>query len=275
MAAEQVVPVTGRVSGKRVAVIGAGSVGPGWGNGKAAATLYAREGGAVLCVDRDAKAAEETTALIRADGGTAHAHAGDMTDPAACLAAAKAARGHLGGLDILHFNVGISTRGGIAETSAQDWDRVMRVNLDAAFHITRACLPLLEEDGGGSIVYIASLAALVNGPYRYIGYEVSKAALCRMASSIAIEYAARGVRANTVVPGMIDTPHVAAMIAGGQDAKAFAEARAAQVPMRRQGTGWDVAEAALFLASDAAGFITGVDLRVDGGAGILTGGKPI
>ncbi|MBD8893869.1 SDR family NAD(P)-dependent oxidoreductase [Roseibium litorale] len=265
----------GRVAGKRVAVIGAGSVGPGWGNGKAAAVLYAREGGQVLAVDRDGKAADETVELIRSEGGSACGFAGEMTDPEAARSTIEAMIGAFGGLDILHFNVGISTRGGIEATSYEDWRKVFSVNLDAAFHITKAALPVLERDGGGAIVFITTLAAHLNGPYPYVGYETSKAALSRLSRSIAIEYAARGVRSNTVVPGMIDTPHVHAHVATSTDAGAVASARAAQVPMKRQGTGWDVAEAALFLASDAAGFITGADLPVDGGMSILMGNASV
>lgn len=262
--------MTGRVSSKRVAVIGAGAIGDGWGNGKAAAVLYAREGGRVLCIDRDAKAANETAEFIRSEGGEAHVFVADMTDPASAAGAMAAAQDAFGGLDILHFNLGISSRGGIADTRFDDWRRVFAVNLDAAFHVTQAALPLLERDGG-SIIFISTLAALLNGPYPYIAYEVSKAALCRMAKSIAVEYAARGVRVNTVLPGMIDTPHAQAFVAAGMDAETLRANRAAQVPMKRQGTAFDVAEAALFLASDAAGFITGAELCVDGGMGLLMG----
>jgi len=262
--------MSGRVAGKRIAVIGAGSAGPGWGNGKAAAVLYAREGGHVLCVDRNEAAAAETQRLIENDGGRAAVHVGDMTEPSSAAGAILAAHRALGGLDILHYNIGTSVRGGIRTTDIDAWQRTFAINLDAAFHLTRAALPLLE-DGGGSIVYVSTLAAIRNGPYPYIGYEVSKAALCRLSSSVAIEYATRGVRANTVLPGMIDTPHVAAVIAPDQDPERVRAARAAQVPMKRQGSGWEVAEAALFLASDAASFITGVDLRVDGGMGVLMG----
>ncbi len=261
--------MTGRMESKRVAVIGAGSVGAGWGNGKAAAVLYAREGAQVLCVDRNLSAAAETAALIVAEGGAAHTFAGDMTDPAAASAMAGAAKAQMGGLDVLHFNIGTSVKGGLDGTDFADWQRVFSINLDAAFHATKACVP--HMGAGSAIVYISSLAGMNNGPYRYIGYEASKAALQRFARSIAIEYAPRGIRANTVVPGMIDTPHVAAMIAPGQDMESVRAARANQVPLKRQGTAWDIAEAALFLASDAAGFITGVDLRVDGGMGTLMG----
>ncbi|MEJ8472746.1 SDR family NAD(P)-dependent oxidoreductase [Roseibium algae] len=265
----------GRFSGKRIAVIGAGSVGPGWGNGKAAAVLYAREGGQVLVVDQNEVAALETENLIRSEGGSANNFVGDMTDANAAKAAIAAALTAFGGLDVLHFNVGISTRGGIADTSFEDWRRVFSINLDAAFHVTQAALPELERGTGSSIVYITTLAAELNGPYPYVGYESSKAALCRLSRSVAADYAARGVRSNTVVPGMIDTPHVHAHVASSTNQQAVADTRAAQVPMKRQGTGWDVAEAALFLASDAAGFITGVDLRVDGGMSILMGNAAI
>ncbi|PRY84048.1 NAD(P)-dependent dehydrogenase (short-subunit alcohol dehydrogenase family) [Donghicola tyrosinivorans] len=261
--------MSGRMAGKRVIVIGAGSVGEGWGNGKAAAVLYAREGAQVLCVDRSLSAAAETAALITTEGGTAHTFAGEMTDPLAATAMAGAAKSRMGGLDVMHFNIGTSVKGGLEETGFNDWNKVFSVNLDAAFHATKACVPLMGQ--GGALVYISSLAGLNNGPYRYIGYEASKAALQRFARSVAVEYAPRGIRANTVVPGMIDTPHVAAMIAPGQDMETVRSARAAQVPLKRQGTAWDIAEAALFLASDAAGFITGVDLRVDGGMGTLMG----
>lgn len=262
--------MTGRVSAKRIAVVGAGSIGDGWGNGKAAAVLYAREGGRVLCIDRDPDAARQTADLIRDEGGEAHVFVADMTDPERASEAMAAAQTQLGGLDILHFNLGISSRGGIADTRFEDWRRVFAVNLDAAFHLTQAALPLLER-GGGSIIFISTMAALLNGPYPYIGYEVSKAALCRMARSVAVEYAARGVRVNTVLPGMIDTPHAQAFVAGGMDAETLRANRSAQVPMKRQGTAFDVAEAALFLASDAAGFITGAELCVDGGMGLLMG----
>jgi NAD(P)-dependent dehydrogenase (short-subunit alcohol dehydrogenase family) len=262
--------MAGRVAGKRVAVIGAGAVGPGWGNGKAAAVLFAREGGRVLCVDRDEAAAAATAEIIRSEGGDARVLAVDMADPAAAAAVAETAQREMGGLDILHFNVGISTPGGVTDTSFEDWQRVFSVNLDAAFHVARATLPLIEANGG-AFVFVSTLAAQLNGPYPYVSYEASKAALCRLSRSIAVEYAARGVRSNTIIPGFIDTPHVLAHVETGADVEGIRAARAAAVPMKRQGTAWDIAEAAVFLASDAAGFITGVDLRVDGGTALLMG----
>jgi NAD(P)-dependent dehydrogenase (short-subunit alcohol dehydrogenase family) len=254
--------VTGRFAGRRVLVAGGGSVGPGMSNGRAAAILYAREGASVLVADRSGEAAEETVAQIAGEGGRAEAFEGDMTDPEAAKAAVAAAGPSL---DVLHFNIGTSVKGGVTETAPGDWARVFDVNLGAAFHLARAALPGMEAAGRGSLVFISSLAGLRAGPYSYVSYEASKAALQRMAQSIARDYAPRGIRANVVLPGPIDTPHVQAVVAPGADPAALASARAAMVPMGRQGTPWDVARAALFLASDEAAFITGVLLPVDGG----------
>ena len=256
--------MTARFAGKRVLVAGGGSIGPGIGNGKAAAILYAREGAEVLVVDRSGAAAEETVGMIAAEGGRAAAFEGDMTR-AADAAGAVARMAEAGGLDVLHFNIGTSVKGGVTETSPEDWSRVFDINLGAAYHLTRAALPVMEAAGRGAIVYISSLAGIRSGPYSYVAYEASKAALQRMAQSVAREAAPKGIRANVVLPGPIDTPHVTAVVAPGADPAALNAARSALVPMGRQGTPWEVAEAALFLASDAASFVTGVLLPVDGG----------
>ena len=254
----------GRFVDKRVLVAGGGSIGPGIGNGKAAAILYAREGAQVLVVDRNGTAAQQTVDLIIAEGGRATAHEGDMTraeDAEGAVALMTAA----GGLDVLHFNIGTSVKGGVSDTTPEDWRRVFAINLDAAYHLTRAALPVMETAGRGAIVYISSLAGLRAGPYSYVAYEASKAALQRMAQSVAREAAPKGIRANVVLPGPIDTPHVIHVVSPGADPEALGAARASLVPMGRQGTPWEVAEAALFLASDAASFVTGVLLPVDGG----------
>jgi NAD(P)-dependent dehydrogenase (short-subunit alcohol dehydrogenase family) len=258
----------GRVAGKCCVVVGAGSIGPGWGNGKAAAVLYAREGAKVLAVDARREAAEETAALIRGEGGIVEVLAGDMSDPAVAAAAVAHAAALWGGVDIVHFNIGISRPGDLLETSLEDWRAVFAVNLDAALHVSRAALPVMERQGQGAFVFISSIAAVTVGGYAYVGYEVSKAALNRLAQSIAVAYAAKGIRANVIMPGLIDTPHVSHHIAGkvaAGEIDELAARRASAVPMRRQGTAWDIAEAAVFLASDAAGYITGVTLPVDGG----------
>ncbi|TDK48109.1 SDR family NAD(P)-dependent oxidoreductase [Antarcticimicrobium luteum] len=254
-----------RLAGKRAAIIGAGSVGPGWGNGKATAVRFAQEGARVLCVDRDAAAADETAQLIRAGGGAAETLEADVTAPGTGAAVMEAMRRHWGGIDILDYNVGISAPGGILETSDEDWARIFEINLNAAMRLTRATLPAMRDQGSGAYIYVSSLAAVYSAPYSYLSYEVSKMALIRLARSVARENAAHGVRANAILPGVIETPHVTAFVDGQTDPEELAAKRAAMVPMGRQGTAWDVANAALYLASDEAGFVTGVELRVDGG----------
>ncbi|MFT7594971.1 MAG: NAD(P)-dependent dehydrogenase (short-subunit alcohol dehydrogenase family) [Paracoccaceae bacterium] len=257
----------GQVAGKRVAVIGAGSVGAGWGNGKAAAVTYAREGARVFCVDRNAEAAAETVAIIQGEGHQASGFVGDMTSEDDVTGFLAAMQAKWGGIDILHFNIGISAKGGVADQTLVDWNRIFAVNLTAAMLVSRAVLPGMKHQRSGALVFISSLAAQMAGPYSYASYEASKAGLCRMSASIAKEYAPFNVRSNTILPGMIDTPHVTCFIGPDTDPETLANQRAAMVPMGRQGTAWDIANAALFLASDQAGFITGVDLRVDGGMG--------
>jgi len=254
-----------RLDGKRVAIIGAGSVGAGWGNGKATAVRFAREGAKVLCVDRNAAAAEETAGLIRSEGGVSEILAVDVTDREAGAAVMAAMRAHWGGIDVLDYNVGISQAGGVLETSDADWERIFDINLSAAMRLTRAVLPAMREQGAGALIYVSSLAAVFSAPYSFVSYEVSKSALIRLARSVAHENACYGIRANAILPGLIDTPHVNAYVDAETPPEDLAARRAAMVPMGRQGTAWDVANAALFLASDEAGFVTGIELRVDGG----------
>ena len=260
--------MTGRLQGKRAVVVGAGAVGPGWGNGKAAAMLMAREGAHVLCVDRDADACLEICELIRAEDLSAEGCVADVTDPESGLAIARRALAIFGGVDVLHYNVGTSRSGGVIETDHQDWDLVFRVNMGGAFHVARGILPVMVSQGSGACVFVSSIASIRGGPYSYCSYEASKAALNRFAQTVAMDHARQGIRANAILPGLIDTPHVTAHIAQGSDLVDLARRRAALAPMGRQGTPWDVAEAAVFLASDAAGYITGQCLCVDGGLSV-------
>jgi NAD(P)-dependent dehydrogenase (short-subunit alcohol dehydrogenase family) len=264
----------GRMAGKVVLVFGAGSIGEGWGNGKAAAVAYAREGGRVACVDIDRAAAGATAAVIAGEGGDAAALAADVTDAGAIAAAVEAVMARWGRIDVLHNNVGINLPGGAAEASEASWRRVLDVNLTSVFLTCRAVLPIMEAQGAGAIVNISSLAATRWTGYPYVSYYASKAAVNHLTRAIAIEYAAKGIRANCIMPGVMDTPHIYSQIAGYYgDMEEMRAKRAALVPMKRQGDGWDIAWASVFLASDQAKFITGVELPVDGGHSCTVAGS--
>ena len=257
-----------RLKDRVALVIGAGSSGPGWGNGKAAAVLYAREGARVFCVDRNLAAAEETAGIIAEEGGTATAHQADVAkgDEVAALVACCLDRHER--IDVLHNNVGILEVGGPVETSEESWDRVLAVNLKSMFLTCKHVLPAMVAQGRGAIVNIASIAGIRWLGVPYISYSASKGAVVPFTRSIALEYADKGIRANSVLPGLMNTPMIVEPLkdayAGGDVAQMLA-IRAAQCPMGRMGDAWDVAHAALFLASDEAKYITGTELVVDGG----------
>jgi NAD(P)-dependent dehydrogenase (short-subunit alcohol dehydrogenase family) len=258
--------MTGRVEGRTAMVFGAGSVGEGWGNGKASAVLYAREGAAVVCIDRDPDAAEETRRLIEGEGGRAIAVEADVTDLEQVRAAVAAVLDWTGRIDILHNNVGINIPGGVVDQTEADWDRVMDVNLKGMFFTCKCVLPVMERQEAGAIVNISSLAAIRWLHFNYISYYASKAAINSMTRAIAMQYAAKGIRANTILPGLMDTPHIYHAMSGHySDREAMRAERAAIAPMQRMGSAWDIAHAALFLASDEARYITGIELCVDGG----------
>lgn len=260
MAAQSGAELT-RFVGKTALVIGAGSVADGIGNGRATAMLLAREGAFVLCADLNLEAAENTVSRIKQEGGAAKAIQLDATDPAAldAMVADKT-------VNILVHVVGISVPGGVIDTVPEDWDRVFAINLRSAFLAARACLPGMIKREQGVLVFVSSLASVYSSGYSYAAYEASKAGLNRLTCSIARSHAAQGVRANAVLPGMIDTPHVQTYIMKNQSTDD--KARANAVPMKRQGSPWDVAEAIAFLASDQSAYITGVCLPVDGGLGL-------
>ena len=257
----------GRVEGKKVIVTGAGqSPGETIGNGRAMALLFAREGGEVVCVDRDLDRARETVEMILAEGGKATAVKCDVSkadDVEAMVAEAKAT---LGRIDILINNVGIGGRDGpVHRLEEAAFDRTMSVNLKGPWLVSKAVIPLMRENGGGAIVNISSLAATSGG--NQMAYEVSKAAVNRLTTSTAQSNARHKVRANAIMMGFMDTPMAVSGIAAasGRSTDEVRAQRDAQVPMGKQGTAWDTAHAALFLASDDAGFITGQILTVDGG----------
>jgi NAD(P)-dependent dehydrogenase (short-subunit alcohol dehydrogenase family) len=256
-----------RFRGKAIIVVGAGSSGPGMGNGKAAGILYAREGGQVLLVDRDLAAAKETLRLVEEEGGRAKVFACDVTSSVECRDMVQACLDAFGAIDVLHNNVGIAIPGGPVELSEQDWDRTMSVNLKGIFLTCKHVLPQMERQGHGVIVNISSVTAVRSLPAIAVAYAASKAAILAMTREVAIQYAAKGIRANAVLPGFIDTPMVTSQLKGayGGELEAMARRRAQACPMGRQGDAWDTAHAALFLASDEAKYITGTTLTVDGG----------
>ena len=264
------------MSGKVAIVTGAGSVGPGWGNGKAAATLLARQGASVFLVDINLAAAEETHAIIAAEGGTSATHRTDMLIAAEVEAMVAACLARFGRLDILVNNVGGSAPGDAVTMTEEVWDRQIDFNLKTVFLGCKYALPVMErqvmERGGkGAVVNVSSVAGLRNdghGGRTHVGYSSSKAAVIQFSRSTAGAWAAKGVRVNTVVPGLMHTPLVESRLAktvAGGDAQALIASRNARCPMGHMGTGWDVANAVVFLASDEAGYITGTEIVVDGG----------
>ena len=258
--------MTGRLAGRIALVCGAGSSGPGWGNGKAAAVLFSRHGASVVAVDVDMGAARETTALIEGEGGTALAVAADLTRSTDVTRAVEEAMSRFGRIDILHNNVGMVDMAELTEISDERWQHGLDVNLNAAFRTCRAVIPVMLRQKRGAIVNVSSLASIQINRYPYFSYFSAKAALNNLTRAIAVRYAAEGIRANAVLPGVIDTPLVESQIAGQfKDRNEMLRARNAASPMGRMGTAWDVAHAALFLASDEAAYITGVCLPVDGG----------
>jgi len=267
-------PGRDRLKGKVALVIGGGSIGEGWGNGKAAAYVYAREGARVVVVDLRLEAAEETVALIHQAGGEAIALSGDMTkedDVAGVVAEAVRLYGRI---DVLHNNVGGSGTGKhLGNMTLEDWNITMARNVTSAMLTCRAAAPIMALQGGGSIIYVSSISSI-----RYLNlptavYSAAKGALNELTRNIAVHHAPQQIRANCVLPGYIDTPFINRKVGGRPNyelkgfssAQDYAAARNAIIPMRRMGTGFDVAYAALYFASDDSAYVTGQMLVVDGG----------
>ena len=263
-----------RFKDRIVIVSGAGCVGPGWGNGRATAVAFAAEGAVVLGLDRDAASMAETAAHIAKAGGRFHPMVCDVTDSAAVMAMAAEARARFGRIDVLVNNVGGSARGGPEEMSEAVWDAQIDLNLKSVFLMCKHVLPVMVEQGGGAIVNLASTSAIRWTGAAQVAYAASKAAVIQFGRVVAVEYAARGVRVNTVVPGQLHTPMVEARLAGqrtGGDVGALVAQRLARIPVGFAGDGRDTAAAVLFLASEEARFITGTELVVDGGMSLRCG----
>ncbi|MGQ0543787.1 MAG: SDR family NAD(P)-dependent oxidoreductase [Betaproteobacteria bacterium] len=256
-----------RLKGKVAILTGAGSIGPGWGNGKAAAVLYAREGAMVVAVDIDVSAGEETRDVIRSEGGGCDAIQADVSRSSDVAALADQCIARYGRIDILHNNVGIVEVGGPVEINEENWDRLLAVNLKSVYLTCKYCLPHMVAQGSGVIVNISSVASIRYTGYPSASYNASKGAINQLTQNIAIQYADQGIRANCVLPGLMDTPQIRAYVTNGYggDPAEMIRKRNAVCPMKRMGNAWDVAYASLFLVSDEARYITGAQLVVDGG----------
>ena len=259
-----------RLKGKVALVVGAGSIGPGWGNGKATAVAFAREGARVFCADINLAAAEETARIVKDEGGQAAAHRADVSKAADVATMVEACISAFGRIDVLDNNVGIAGMGSVVEVKEPEWDHLFAVNLKSAYLTMKHVIPVMVKQGGGAIINISSIASIRHVGISYVSYGASKAAMNQMTRTTAVEYAPHHVRVNAILPGLMKTPMVehsaglAASYANG-DVEAMWRARDAQVPMGHMGEAWDVANAALFLASDEARYVTGIELVVDGG----------
>lgn len=262
-----------RLKDKIAIVVGAGqSPGEGIGNGRATAQLFAREGATVACIDLHLDRAEETAQIIRGEGNHAIALAADITAEASIKAAVEAVAAECGRIDVLHNNVGVSIAGGdkaLEELSEDDFDRCNAINLRGMIMTCKHVVPVMRKQKSGSIVNISSMA--VRSRYPLVVYKTSKAGVVALTEQLAYSHADVGVRANVILPGLMNTPMAVDTRARefGKPRGEIEAMRDAQVPLGgKMGTGWDVAYAALFLASEEAKFITGVTLPVDGGANI-------
>jgi NAD(P)-dependent dehydrogenase (short-subunit alcohol dehydrogenase family) len=256
-----------RLADKVAIVTGAGSRAEGIGNGRATALLFAREGARVLCVDQSKGAAEATRAMIAGEGGEAAVFEADVTRGADCRAMVDEALRRWGRLDILDNNVGIGGRATVVEVEEADWDHMMRVNVTSMMLASKHAIPAMARGGGGAIVNISSISAL--RPRGLTPYTVSKGAVIALTRAMAVDHAAQGIRVNCIAPGPVYTPMV---YAGGMSAELRDQRRRAS-PLGIEGTGWDIANAALFLASDEARYITGVVLPVDGGVTLTSASR--
>lgn len=262
-----------RLENKVALVLGAGSVGPGWGNGRASAVLFARNGAKIFATDLERDALQATVDLIADEGNDVGQALCDITDAAQIEAAVKSCVDRFGRIDVLMNNVGGSMPGGAVEMTPEVWMRQFDTNLHYVYLACKHVIPVMErqfdETGmGGSIINLASIAALRHFGPDVAAYAASKAGVIKFSQVTAVQYAPKMIRVNTIVPGLMDTPLVSVRLAGqrsGGDVESLRASRAAQVPMGHMGTGWDVANAALFLASDESKYITGTEIVVDGG----------
>ncbi|MGE0598631.1 MAG: SDR family NAD(P)-dependent oxidoreductase [Dehalococcoidia bacterium] len=246
--------------GKVAIVAGGGAAGDGIGNGRAAAILLARAGASVFVVDRKLELAQRTVEMVEDEGGAAAAHAANITDEAECRGLVEAAVARFGRLDLLDNNVGIGSRGSVVDEPAESWRRVMQVNVETMFLLSKYAIPaMLASDDGGAIVNVASISAL--RPRGLTSYSTSKGAVIALTKAMAVDHGPQGIRVNCVAPGPVYTP----MVGAGTMSEAARENRRSASILGIEGTGWDVGNAVRFLLSDQARYITGQVLVVDGG----------
>ena len=262
---------TGRLAGKIAFVTGAGCVGPGWGNGRATCVRFAEEGARIFAVDRDLDTAKETVERVQAAGGEIVLQQCDVTDSASIAAAVAACMKHYGRIDILVNNVGGSAHGGPVEMAEEIWDKQIDTNLKSVFLTMKHVLPIMEAQKSGAIINLASTSGIRFTGAPQVGYAASKAGVIQLSRVTAVQYAPKGIRVNTVIPGQLHTPMVEVRLAGqraGGDVEALLKSRIARIPQGFMGDGRDTANAALFLASDEARFVTGTEIIVDGGMSV-------
>jgi NAD(P)-dependent dehydrogenase (short-subunit alcohol dehydrogenase family) len=260
-----------RLEGKVAIVTGAGCVGPGWGNGRSIAVRFAQEGARVFAVDKAVNAMDDTLALVRDVGGEATLHVADVTKNDAVASLVGACIATYGTIDILVNNVGGPAPGGPLQLSEETWDDQIALNLKSVFLMCKYVIPVMASRGAGSIVNIASTSGIRWTGAAQAAYAAAKAAVIQFGRVVAVEYAKKGIRVNSVVPGQLHTPLVEATLAttqAGGDIGLLLQRRQARIPLPFMGDGRDTANAALFLASDEARFITGADLVVDGGMSV-------
>jgi NAD(P)-dependent dehydrogenase (short-subunit alcohol dehydrogenase family) len=263
--------MSGRLEGKVALVTGAGSVGPGWGNGRAIAARFAQEGAKIFAVDRDIQRMEETVRLVTEAGGSIKTTVCDVTQSGAIAEAVAACLARFGRIDILVNNVGGSAAGGPVEMSEEVWDAQVDHNLKSVFLTCKHVLPVMEKQAGGAIVNIASTSGIRWTGSAQVAYASTKAGVLQFSRVVAVQYAKTGIRVNTVVPGQLYTPMVDVRLAKqrtGGDVETLLQQRQSRIPLPFMGDGRDTANAALFLASEEARFITGTEIIVDGGMSV-------
>jgi NAD(P)-dependent dehydrogenase (short-subunit alcohol dehydrogenase family) len=257
-----------RLQDKVAIITGAGSVGPGWGNGRATAVRFAEEGARVFAVDRNVASLVETIERVKEVGGTIVTHHCDVTQSAAIATMVEACMTAFGRIDVLVNNVGGSAAGGPVEMSEEVWDAQVDHNLKSVFLGCKHVLPIMEKQGSGVIINLASTSGLRWTGSAQVAYAATKAGVIQLSRVVAAQYAARGIRVNTVIPGQLHTPMVETRLAKqrtGGDIETLLKQRQARIPIGFMGDGRDTANAILFLASDEARFITGTEIVVDGG----------